>query len=61
MFAAVATAILGVPAVLLAGLLGAAWVAGFVAFYIAYEVLHRREHTHAGIGRYGPFVLHDGT
>ncbi len=52
-FAVVVSAILSVPAVLLAGALGAAWVAGFVVFYGAYEVLHRREHTHAGIGPYG--------
>jgi sterol desaturase/sphingolipid hydroxylase (fatty acid hydroxylase superfamily) len=53
MFAAVATMMLGAPAIAIAGVLGAAWVVGFVAFYVAYEVLHRREHTHAGIGRYG--------
>lgn len=52
-FAAVATAIMSVPAVALAGVYGAAWVAGFVGFYGVYEVLHRREHTHAGIGAYG--------
>jgi sterol desaturase/sphingolipid hydroxylase (fatty acid hydroxylase superfamily) len=52
-FAVVVAAILAVPGVLLAGALGVAWVAGFVAFYGAYEVLHRREHTHAGIGAYG--------
>ncbi len=52
-FAALATAALGVPAVVLGGVLGVAGVAGFVGFYAAYEVLHRREHTHAGIGRYG--------
>ncbi|HUQ03912.1 MAG TPA: sterol desaturase family protein [Kofleriaceae bacterium] len=52
-FAVVVSTIMGVPAVLLAGVYGAAWVAGFVAFYAAYEVLHRREHTHAGIGPYG--------
>ncbi len=52
-FATAATAVMGVPAVLLAGVLGAAWLVGFVGFYAAYEILHRREHTHAGIGRYG--------
>lgn len=33
--------------------LGAAYAAGFVAFYAFYEVLHRRIHTHAPIGAYG--------
>lgn len=51
--AAVAAVVTGVPAVLLGGTVGAAGVAGFVVFYGAYEVLHRREHTHAGIGAYG--------
>jgi len=51
--AAVVMAILGVPATLLAGVHGAAFVAGFIGFYGAYEVLHRRDHTHAGVGPYG--------
>lgn len=42
------------PAVWIAGwAAGTAWVAGFVGFYLTYEVLHRREHTHAGVGPYG--------
>jgi len=42
------------PAVLIAGAApGLAWVAGLVGFYLTYEVLHRREHTHAGFGPYG--------
>lgn len=41
------------PALLLAGPAGYAYVAGLVGFYGVYEVLHRREHTHAGIGPYG--------
>ncbi|MCA9579445.1 MAG: sterol desaturase family protein [Sandaracinaceae bacterium] len=42
------------PSVLVAGpLLGASYAGGLVAFYLYYEVLHRREHTHAGIGPYG--------
>ncbi len=42
------------PAVALAGLAnGAAYVGGLVGFYGVYEWLHRREHTHAGIGPYG--------
>jgi sterol desaturase/sphingolipid hydroxylase (fatty acid hydroxylase superfamily) len=32
---------------------GLAFVSGLMAFYGVYEVLHRREHTHAGIGAYG--------
>jgi sterol desaturase/sphingolipid hydroxylase (fatty acid hydroxylase superfamily) len=32
---------------------GVAYVLGLMSFYGVYEVLHRREHTHAGIGRYG--------
>jgi sterol desaturase/sphingolipid hydroxylase (fatty acid hydroxylase superfamily) len=51
--AAIATAITGVPALLLGGTVGLAWVAGFIVAYGSYEVLHRREHTHAGIGAYG--------
>jgi sterol desaturase/sphingolipid hydroxylase (fatty acid hydroxylase superfamily) len=42
------------PALALAGLAhGAAYIAGLVGFYGVYEWLHRREHTHAGIGPYG--------
>lgn len=32
---------------------GVAFAAGLMVFYGAYELLHRREHTHAGIGAYG--------
>lgn len=32
---------------------GVAFVGGLVGFYGVYEWLHRREHTHAGIGPYG--------
>lgn len=32
---------------------GLGYVAGLMLFYGAYEVLHRREHTHPGIGPYG--------
>ena len=51
--AAVAAAGVGPPAALVAGAAGLAWVAGLLGFYAVYEVLHRREHTHAGIGAYG--------
>ena len=52
--AAAATVALGVPAWLLVGLdLGLAYTAGLIGFYVFYEVLHRREHTHPGRGGYG--------
>ncbi len=52
--ALLATVLLIGPAVLLAGpLLGAAFVAGFVGFYLYYEALHRLEHVVEGIGPYG--------
>jgi len=42
------------PSVFFAGpLVGGTYAGGLVAFYLYYEVLHRREHTHAGIGPYG--------
>jgi sterol desaturase/sphingolipid hydroxylase (fatty acid hydroxylase superfamily) len=46
------TGVLCVPAVAVAGVAGAAYVVGLIGFYGMYEVLHRREHTHAGIGPY---------
>jgi sterol desaturase/sphingolipid hydroxylase (fatty acid hydroxylase superfamily) len=53
---AVAVILLG-PAILVAGTAaGSAYVAGLMTFYGIYEWLHRREHTHAGIGPYGRFV-----
>ncbi|MCB9562909.1 MAG: sterol desaturase family protein [Kofleriaceae bacterium] len=45
--------LLGTPATLLLGVTGFAWIAGLMGFYTCYEVLHRREHTHPGIGAYG--------
>jgi sterol desaturase/sphingolipid hydroxylase (fatty acid hydroxylase superfamily) len=52
--AAVLTAILIAPATLLVGVApGIAYVAGLMIFYGVYEVSHRREHTHPGIGAYG--------
>jgi sterol desaturase/sphingolipid hydroxylase (fatty acid hydroxylase superfamily) len=51
--ALVAGALIG-PAIAVAGTsAGTAYVTGLVAFYGIYEWLHRREHTHAGIGAYG--------
>ncbi len=47
-------AVMSPPSVWLGGaLLGSAYVAGFVGMYVTYEVIHRREHTHPGLGRYG--------
>ena len=55
--AAIFAAVLIGPAIAIAGVaLGIAYVAGLIAFYGVYEWLHRREHTHAGIGPYGRFV-----
>ena len=52
--AAVVTTILIGPAILVAGTAaGIAYVAGLISFYGMYEWLHRREHTHAGVGPYG--------
>lgn len=52
--AAVTAAVLIGPAIVVAGTaVGAAYVLGLVTFYGMYEILHRREHTHAGIGPYG--------
>ena len=52
--AAVLTALLSVPAVLLVGATpGLAYVMGLMIFYGVYEVSHRREHTHPGFGPYG--------
>jgi sterol desaturase/sphingolipid hydroxylase (fatty acid hydroxylase superfamily) len=52
--AAVVIAILSLPAIAIAGTAhGLAYVLGLVGFYGMYEVLHRREHTHPGIGAYG--------
>jgi sterol desaturase/sphingolipid hydroxylase (fatty acid hydroxylase superfamily) len=33
-----------------------AFTLGFVGMYVSYEVLHRRAHTHEGIGRYGKWL-----
>lgn len=50
-------AVLSPPAILVAGTpIGFAYVGGLISFYGLYEWLHRREHTHAGIGPYGRLV-----
>lgn len=51
--AAIVAVAIGAPVVWLGGAVGAAWIAGLLAFYGVYEAFHRREHTHPGIGRYG--------
>ena len=52
--AVVVTAVLIGPAILLAGpMAGSLYVVGLVAMYLAYELLHRLEHVHQGIGAYG--------
>ena len=51
--AVVGAAVIG-PALTLAGTAaGTAYVGAFLAFYGVYEWLHRRDHTHPGIGPYG--------
>ncbi len=50
-------AVLSLPAVNLTGVLaGSAFAVGLVAMYVAYEVLHRRDHTHPGMGSYMRFL-----
>ena len=52
--AAIVIGILTLPAIAVAGTAhGMAYVLGLVGFYGIYELLHRREHTHPGIGAYG--------
>ena len=42
------------PAILLTSVaVGIAYAGGLAGFYLYYEILHRREHTHEGIGPYG--------
>lgn len=44
---------LGIPAALLGGAVGVAWIAGLLAAYGIYEAFHRLEHVHPGLTRYG--------
>lgn len=45
------------PSVALGGApAGSSFVVGFIAMYVAYEVLHRRDHTHPGRGSYMQFL-----
>jgi len=49
-----AIGIVAPPAIWLAGMgPGIAYALGLASFYLAYEVLHRLEHVHPGIGAYG--------
>lgn len=55
--AAIAVALLAWPAISIVGrVTGLAFVAGFVATYLGYEVMHRREHTHPGRGAYARWL-----
>jgi len=50
-------AVLVGPSVALGGApAGCSFVAGLIAMYVAYEVLHRRDHTHPGRGSYMQFL-----
>jgi sterol desaturase/sphingolipid hydroxylase (fatty acid hydroxylase superfamily) len=45
------------PSIALAGaLVGSSFVVGLITMYVAYEVLHRRDHTHPGRGSYMRFL-----
>jgi sterol desaturase/sphingolipid hydroxylase (fatty acid hydroxylase superfamily) len=53
----VAVPAIGALAALVVGaVLGLVFSLSFVAMYVTYEWLHRRMHTHRGIGAYGRFV-----
>lgn len=57
MVGAVAAAVVAPVAILIAGVAaGLGFTAGFTSFYVVYEGLHRRSHTHAPIGPYGRWV-----
>jgi sterol desaturase/sphingolipid hydroxylase (fatty acid hydroxylase superfamily) len=52
-----ATVVMLWPAIASAGLVGGlAYVAGFVGMYLSYEICHRREHTHPGVGAWGRWL-----
>jgi sterol desaturase/sphingolipid hydroxylase (fatty acid hydroxylase superfamily) len=55
-FGTLVAVVLSVPAILIAGAVGITYVTALMTFYFMYELLHRREHTHAGIGPYGRWV-----
>jgi len=49
-------AVVGAPALLLAGPGGLAFAGSFVGAWLVYEVIHRRMHTSAGIGPYARWI-----
>ena len=53
---AVLAVFLPVSIALVGGVHGAVFSGAFVAMYVTYEALHRRAHTHAGLGPYGKFL-----
>jgi len=49
--------LVGAPGIYLAGFaVGGAYALGLASFYLFYEVVHRRAHTHEGIGAYGRWL-----
>jgi len=56
LFAAGVAAGLALPVVLLGAAVGLPYLAGLLGFYGLYELVHRRLHTHAGIGWYGRYL-----
>ncbi|MBK8173004.1 MAG: sterol desaturase family protein [Sandaracinaceae bacterium] len=50
---ALVAVLVGIPATLLAGRIGAAYAIGLLGFYVVYETLHRLEHVWEGISPYG--------
>jgi sterol desaturase/sphingolipid hydroxylase (fatty acid hydroxylase superfamily) len=55
--AAVFALVLSGPSIVLAGAVaGSSFVAGLISMYLAYEVAHRRAHTHPGVGRYAKWM-----
>ncbi len=55
--AVVVAALLFFPSWAVVGpIVGGAFTVGFVACYLTYEVVHRRQHTHAGLGPYGRWL-----
>jgi sterol desaturase/sphingolipid hydroxylase (fatty acid hydroxylase superfamily) len=55
--AIVVTAVLAYPAIVAVGAAaGMAYLVGMMGFYLIYELQHRREHTHPGVGGYGRWI-----
>jgi sterol desaturase/sphingolipid hydroxylase (fatty acid hydroxylase superfamily) len=49
-------AVTAVAALALGPELGAIYAVSFVGMYVTYEVVHRRAHTHRGLGAYGRYL-----